>query len=317
MAAHAASPSIPIVVIDASTTEATRDVCESIARRHQSSLNLIYRRARQPGLARQRNEAIGICRELGAEVVHFIDDDTEVSAGYFDALEKRFRRDPEVMGAGGIIVNQPTVNYLAIKSLFFVGSRRLGSVLRSGRPMLGQYPGTQATAGVEWLSGCSMSFRVAVFDEMMFDSRLQGYSLGEDYDFGFRVSRKHKLAVEPAATCVHHLTPTARGSMRALARQRTQTTHGWVSEQRELGISRTAFWWSAFGDFLLHVTYGVLRGNKVSLQEAQGVIDGVVAIARGGRARATMPDSASPSASRGESAERHNEEASDADLRDA
>ena len=288
-AAHRASPSMPILIIDASTTEATRDACASIVRRNEPSLNLIYRRARQPGLARQRNEAVGVCRELGAGVVHFIDDDTEVSAGYFDGIERRFRQDPTVMGVGGVIVNQPPVNYLAVKSFFLFGSRRRGSVLRSGRNMLGQYPGTRATDRVEWFSGCSMSYRIAVFDRMMFDDRLEGsslgsysVSLGEDYDFGFRLSREHRLAVEPSARCVHHLTPTVRGSMRARAQQRTRTTHRWVSEHRELGLSRTAFWWSALGDFLLHAAYGILRRDPEYLREARGVVDGVIAIVRHG-----------------------------------
>ncbi len=315
LAAHAASPSIPILVIDASTTEATRYVCEGIARRPESSLNLIYRRASQPGLTHQRNEAVGICRELGAKLVHFIDDDTEVLAGYFDAVERRFHQDPTVMGVGGIIINQPLVKYLTIKSFFLMGSRRPASVLRSGRPVLGQYPGARATARVEWLSGCSMSFRITAFDDQMFDSRLQGYSLGEDYDFGFRLSRKHRLAIEPMATCIHHLTPTARSSMRTHARQRTKATHDWVCEHSAFGLSRTAFWWSTFGDFLLHAVNGTLRANVVSLREAQGVIDGVIAIARDERARCTTRNDAPRAAWRGES-ERCAEEVSHPDPHD-
>jgi GT2 family glycosyltransferase len=218
------------------------------------------------------------CRDLGAEVVHFIDDDTEVAAGYFNAIERRLREDPDVMGVGGVIVNQPPLKYVRIKSFFMLLSRRPGAVLRSGRPTLGQYPGARRASRVEWLSGCSMSFRMAAFDEVAFDGRLQGYSLGEDYDFGFRLSRKHRLAIEPAATCIHHLTPTARGTMRAHARQRTCLTHRRVREYRQLGLSPTAFWWSVFGDFLTHAVHGVLRADVESLQEARGVLDGVLAV---------------------------------------
>ena len=259
VAAHMSLPSIPILVVDASTTEATRHVCEKISRDYKQSLNLIYRRAYQPGLARQRNEAIGICRELGVHMVHFIDDDTEVSDGYFEAIERHFRTDSTVMGIGGVILNQPIVNYVKLKSFFLLGSHRRGSVLRSGRNMLGQYPGTLATDHVEWLNGCSMSFRMTVFDEVKFDNGLQGYSMGEDYDFSFRVSRIGRLAVEPAATCIHHLTPTMRGSVRTQARRATEATHRWVNAHRELGMSPTAFWWSTFGEFLLRVGHGTDR----------------------------------------------------------
>jgi GT2 family glycosyltransferase len=277
-AADRASPNIPILVVDASTTDATRDVCKRFVRQNAPSSTVSYRRANQPGLARQRNEAIGICRELGVQVVHFIDDDTEVSKGYFDAIEHRFRTDPAVMGVGGVILNQPTVKYVALKSFFLLGSHRRGSVLRSGRNILDQYPGTSATDRVEWLNGCSMSFRMTVFDEAMFDDGLKGYSMGEDYDFSFRVNCKHKLAVEPKATCVHHLTPTMRGSARTHARQVTEATHRWVHAHKDLGMSPLAFWWSAFGDFLLRVGHGVVCRDRKSLHAAIGVIDGVTAI---------------------------------------
>jgi GT2 family glycosyltransferase len=280
VAVHRTSPDIPILVIDASATGATRHVCERISHQHAPSLRLMYRRAQQPGLARQRNEAIGICRELDAEIVHFIDDDTEVSAGYFDAIERRFRQEPTVMGVGGIVVNQPHIDYVAIKSLFLLASRRHGSVLRSGRNMMGQYPGANASDQIDWLCGCSMSYRTTAFDEVMFDSRLMGYSLGEDYDFGFRLSRRHRLIVEPAATCTHYMTQSGRKSVRLYGRQRTLITYCWVSEYRDLGLSRIAFWWSTLGDVMLHVGHWIVTWDTESFQETLGVLGAIATIVR-------------------------------------
>jgi GT2 family glycosyltransferase len=281
-AAHEASPDKPILIVDASATNATHNTCQQLTKQHSNSLALLYRRAQRPGLARQRNEAVTICRELKAQVVHFIDDDTEVGLDYFDAIERRFRSDGAIMGVGGIIVNQPTVNYVVVKSFFLLGSHKRGSVLRSGRNVLGQYPGTVVSSPVHWLSGCSMSFRTAVFDELSFDDSLTAYSMGEDYDFSYRVSRKHRLAVEPAATCLHHVTPTVRGTARTHARLRTEATHRWVHVNRALGMSPVAFWWSTLGDFLLQLVHGVTRFERGSLRGAAGVIDGVIAIVRRG-----------------------------------
>ena len=277
-AAHSAAKNTAILVLDASTTHATAHICESLAQQFGTSLRLIYRRANHSGLARQRNEAVVICRKLGAAIVHFIDDDTEVSPGYFNAIEQRLAADPDVAGVGGIIVNQPEVRFVGLKRLFLLGSCKRGTVLRSGRNILGQYPGTRASDHVDWLSGCSMSFRVDVFDSLAFDNALQGYSFGEDYDFTFRVSRTHRLAVEPSAHCVHHLTPTMRGSRRTHARLRTEATHRWVKQNRSFGMSAPAFWWSALGEFLLSLGHGVFYRDRDSLHTARGVIDGVRAI---------------------------------------
>lgn len=276
-AVHRASPDASILVFDASAGHATREVCEDLVLRSDKSLTLLYRRATRPGLARQRNEAICICRDMGVQVVHFIDDDTEVCPGYFEAIETRFRDEPDVMGIGGIVVNQPTVNYVWLKALFLLASNRRGTVLRSGRNMMGQYPDTSRTDPVNWLCGSSMSFRTAIFDEFAFDDEMTGYSIGEDYDFTFRVSRKHRIVVEPAAECIHHFSPTMRGSRRAHARMRTKATHRWVSTHRALGMSLVAFWWSALGDFLLTLGYGITHLKPEYLREALGVIDGAVA----------------------------------------
>lgn len=292
-AANAASPNTPILVVDASSTDATQRACATLVDRHGPRLKLTYHSASRPGLARQRNEAIGLCRQMRATVVHFIDDDTEVSPGYFEAIEQRLRQDPHCFGVGGVIVNQPRVTFLGFKRLFLLGSRRRGSVLRSGRVMLGQYPDTSATDRVEWLSGCSMSYRIGAFDGIAFDDRLEGASIGEDYDFGFRLSRRHALVVEPAATCVHHLTPTARSSRRVHARTRTQLIHRRVIEYRVLGLSPAAFWWSTLGDFLLRGTYGALRRDARSLHEALGVVEGAVSVLRiGAKAQPQAPPAA-------------------------
>lgn len=282
-AVHRCAPDTPILVLDASTNDACREVCEGL-RRASPPLPLDYRRARQPGLARQRNEAVEICRELGATVVHFIDDDTEVEAGYFQAIEKRLRDEPEVMGVGGAVVNQPLVNFVGLKRLFLLGSSRRGAVLRSGRNILGQYPDSDPAEAVDWLVGCSMSFRLRAFDECSFDQELEGYSMGEDYDFTYRLSRRFRLVVEPSARCVHHFSPTMRGSPRTQARLSTEATHRWVHRHRSLGMSPLAFWWSAFGDFALHLAHGLVTRRSEPLQAAAGVLDGVAGIAR----RATL-----------------------------
>jgi len=279
--ARLTSAEVPILVMDASETEATRAVCEGLAARYgEEAMPLLYRRAQRPGLARQRNEAIALAREMGVEVVHFIDDDTEVFDGYFEAIERRFREDPGVMGVGGIVINQPVVNYVRLKALFLLGSHRPGTVLRSGRNVMGQYPGTPADAHVEWLVGASMSFRTSVFDELMFDDTLESYSIGEDYDFTYRLSRRHRLAVEPGAKCVHHFTPTMRVSPRRYAHLRLEATHRWVEGHAELGMSPAAFWWSALGEFLLSAGNGLLRLKPKALEEALGVCDGVLAMLR-------------------------------------
>ncbi len=275
--AHRAAPDLPIVVIDASSTSAAQEACDRL-QADLPSATIFYHRATVAGLTRQRNQAATICSRMEAKYVHFIDDDTTVMPGYFDAIEDRFRRDPVVMGLGGIIVDQPVVRLKAVKIVFLLASRRPGVVLRSGRHTLGQYPGTRADAHVDWLSGCSMSFRVEVFAKFRFDESLSGYSMGEDADFSFRVSRQHRLAVEPGATCMHSMTPTDRGSTRVRRREATVNSYRRVLRYRSFGLSRAAYWWATFGDIIIRCSRGIVARDRGSLGEVRGTLDGIRAI---------------------------------------
>jgi GT2 family glycosyltransferase len=278
--AHHASPDLPIVVIDASSTSAAQEACAKL----QAGLptaTIYYHRAAIAGLTRQRNQAAAICSRMDAKYVHFIDDDTTVMPRYFDAIEDRFRRDPLVIGLGGIILDQPLVRLRAVKIAFLLASRRPGVVLRSGRHTLGQYPGSSAGDQVDWLSGCSMSFRVEVFTEFQFDESLSGYSMGEDADFSFRVSRKHRLAVEPGATCMHSMTPTDRGSARVRRREATVNSYRRVLQYRSFGLSRAAYWWATLGDVMIRGSRWLATRDQGSLGEVKGTVDGIRAILTG------------------------------------
>lgn len=269
-------PSAQVLVIDASADTRTARVCgDALA----AGLAVEHVPARRPGLARQRNEAVQHARRRGAEVVHFIDDDVEICSGYFTSIENRFEREPGVIGVGGVILNQPRVRMRPFKWLFLLWGRTPGSVLRSGRNVLGQYPSSSSDARPDWLSGCSMSFRMTAFGSLSFDDRMSGYSYGEDLQFSFRLSRSGPLAVEPTARCYHHIAATARIGVRARARASTLFTHQFVLEHRHFGLRLYAFWWSTVGDMLLQAVALLVR-PVFAIESLRGVAEGTVVALR-------------------------------------
>jgi GT2 family glycosyltransferase len=66
------------------------------------------------------------------------------------------------------------------------GSPKPGSVLQSGRNIM---PSGPEEIEIDWLSGCSMTYRRRVFDIQRFNSEFSGYSLMEDLEFSFRVKK--------------------------------------------------------------------------------------------------------------------------------
>jgi GT2 family glycosyltransferase len=245
---------------------------------------LHYLRVDRPGLSRQRNHAVAFCRSLGVGVVHFIDDDTEILPGYLDALERRLDREPDLLGVGGRLQSARNVTDRSrhLRSWFLLSGKPL-CVLPSGIGH-GEHPAYPTEGRVQWLSGYGMSYRMEAFERNLFDERLgaglAGYGLGEDLDFGFRVSRLGGLVVEPAAQCLHHVAPSNRSNPHQRGRDRTVHRYVWVRENRRYGMKLPAFWWSVLGELLLLIASGVCRRDRQCLEMAGGILAGVTSIAR-------------------------------------
>jgi GT2 family glycosyltransferase len=156
-------------------------------------------------------------------------------------------------------------------------SPRPGAVLRSGRAVLAFVP--RELLEVDWLSGCSMSYRTSVFDELRFDAGLSGYSMGEDLDFSFRAGRVGKLVVTPEARLEHRASPVNRLGVADWYAMDVVTRHRRVlrSEGR---LSRAAFWWSVGGEVVLAVAKAVVRRRRSALAAVRGTGRGVAAVLR-------------------------------------
>ena len=86
----------------------------------------------QPPLTRQRAAGIDASSE---EIVHFIDDDTVLDPGYFEAIIDVFTRDAERLlgGVGGFVTDQPPHRFRRVDAWLGLDSATEGVVLRSGR----------------------------------------------------------------------------------------------------------------------------------------------------------------------------------------
>ncbi len=186
------------IVVDASADDASSQVSSSFG-------GTIYVNS-EPGLTRQRNLAVELYSSE-MDVLHFVDDDVVLDPGYIAGLRQAFT-DPKVGGAGGVIANAPPARPYLVRRLFLLDSRKPGKVLPSGCGILAFDPPHSLI--VDWLSGCSMSFRADLFNRIRFDEGLTGYCLGEDVDFGLAASALTNLVVTPAARLVHLSSPINR-----------------------------------------------------------------------------------------------------------
>jgi len=247
--ARQSRPPDEIVIVDASDDERSavcvRDRAPALAPVPVRHLHAA------PGLPRQRN--LGVRASRG-DVVTFLDDDVVLDAGYLAAIVALFEADPSLGGAEGVVDTPPLRGRRRLANAFrrFFAMNTLGrprGVKRSGFVAYDPWPGEVRRVGS--LVGCNMSYRRAVFAEFRFDEWYQGYALGEDQDFSYRVGRRFPLVQTPAARLEHRLSPVARETLPAL--HEMTAVHHWYFVRKNLppGLRTwAAFAWSELGELL-------------------------------------------------------------------
>jgi len=233
------------------------------------------------GLTKQRNFALDMLSS-GVDIVHFIDDDVELAGEYVNSLLTEFEASPHLVGAGGMVLGG---NREPPKRLAIWGGRESttpGRVLPSGFN-IGAHE-TPTAVGMEWLPGCSMSFRRQRIQGLRFDEERVGYAIGEDVDFGLRASAVGELRHVPSARLVHNQSPVNRIDRPEI--MRLAVRHRWTLAADGLGrVKRTAVVYGTLTESIHQLLSGVRHANGTSLKCAHAVVLGLLDILRRGHTR--------------------------------
>jgi GT2 family glycosyltransferase len=188
-----------VIVVDGDPEGSAETVVRGVGNRYpEMAIRYV---ASEPGAALQRNVGIDLAR---CDVVVFIDDDCTVEPGLFEVLTSAYG-DPSVVGATGRIYG-PSCDRLGSDPhsrlrWLLLGGGRQGSMTSFGfrRPIID----VEQPRNVQFMPGPFMSARRDLAAEVRFDERLAAYSLGEDDDFSYRLSRHGRIRYEPSAVVCH------------------------------------------------------------------------------------------------------------------
>jgi len=262
-----------VVVVDASDGEAACERVREWAAGAPIAAVKLLRAA--PGLTRQRN--LGVAAATG-DVVTFLDDDVVLARDYLAAIAELFELDPALGGAEGAVALAPLrgrrrlANALAAFFLMNSIGRRRG-VKRSGFVTVDPWP--RAVRPVDCLAGCNMSYRREVLAGFRFDEWYDGYGLGEDEDFSYRVSRRHRLVQTPSARLVHRLSPVGRERLPKLHEMTTVNHHYFVKKNLPPGpFTWLCFLWSELGLCLAVLKTGDLAAIGGKLRGIRRILRG-------------------------------------------
>ncbi len=251
-------------------------VVRGLARRHPDT-DIRYV-ASETGAALQRNVGIDLAH---GDVVIFIDDDCTVEPGLFKVLTRAYG-DPSVVGVTGRI-DGPSCERLGSNPhsrlrWLLLGGGRQGSMTSFGfrRPIID----VEQARDVQYMPGPLMSARRDLAAEVRFDERLAAYSLGEDDDFSYRLSRRGRIRYDPSAVVNHHELGWRHMDRREMDRLQV--------------INRTYLFRKNFAQTLrarasFATLIAVLCAHRVLNREwsgLRGLVDGIRQVRRSGAARA-------------------------------
>lgn len=221
-----------ILIIDGSLDNVTKTVLEE---NQFKNLKYFLVSKDDRGLTKQRN--FGISKVNNAiDLVCFLDDDTVLEPNYFAEIVKTFQVKPEVIGVGGVAINEykwkpqeKNVSYNKKKYYLFEGyfyKEGLRNVIRNylgltsnlGSGKMPNYshgrtsgfPITGKTYEVDLLIGMSMAFRKSILDKIKFSRYFEGYGLYEDADFSLRALQFGKNVMNTNVQLSHFHAPSGR-----------------------------------------------------------------------------------------------------------
>jgi GT2 family glycosyltransferase len=259
-----------IFVVDSSTDKQSEEITQRFSREVRGS-EIRYIRSEERGLVMARNVALANLPQ-NAEVIHFIDDDTELDPGYVAEINRALMPPGRYVGAGGLVGGAGRKTSNKILNFLLLDSDSLGCVLNSGIN-IGSYDST-ANLSMEWLPGCSMSFVVERIKGLEFDERRALWPLGEDVDFGLKASARGPLVHVPTASLFHHLSPTNRDEELTIVFQ--DVVHRWTLAKDGLGRVRK-FWvfTSTIGLISIYLIYATRNLDRQWLRKARSAAKGL------------------------------------------
>lgn len=215
-----------ILIVDGSTNDKTKAI---LGAHTFKNLNYYSVDEANRGLTNQRN--FGISKiDKSSEIIAFLDDDTELTDNYFEALVEAFSSMPEVVGVGGLAINEnrwqkkekhktySKLKYYELDDYVIQEGQRNRARkvfgLQSDKPPMVMpsfshgisygYPFNDKVYEVDLLIGMSFAFRKLVFDNIKFSTYFQGYGLYEDADFSLRALKYGKNVISTKVQLYHY-----------------------------------------------------------------------------------------------------------------
>lgn len=237
-----------VLIIDQSTNRETKELIASFK---NQKIRYVY--SAIPSLTAARN--LGVRKvSKDSKIICMLDDDVTLGKDYFERIIAIFNKHPEAKGVSAYF--PPTKrnrienveNFL--KRLFFVENLNPNSA-RALSAYGAEYPlRLNKVLKSQWLCGFNMNYKKEVFNEQSFDENLKRYALAEDFDFSYRLWKKHpgSLFITPSAKITHRASTVERYPEAKISYM-NQINHFYLNYKNfdKTLVEKSKFYWCLFG----------------------------------------------------------------------
>lgn len=231
-----------IIIVDQSESDDAGRLAESIIKKVPEIKLKYIHDPNIRGASSARNVAMDIA---SGDLVMFLDDDVILHKDYTKNVVGIFARHHEVAGVGGYIINGNSEGWLIqlTRRIFQLGEfRDERDDFQSGR---------YNCMYTRILSGGNSTFRRNILKNYRFTDELTGYSLSEDKDLSYRISRHYKLLLTKKALLIHNCSPVSRENEEVIAYKQVVNTY-WFYKKNipKTLINKIHYYWLNVGIFI-------------------------------------------------------------------
>jgi len=258
-----------VVIVDDSEGNKTRDLIKRFRKDFLAKgIALEYlskRREIRENLAASKN--VGVTHVKG-EITFFLDDDIVLDEDYIKEILKVYERYSDALGVQGYIKKRLPINHLfnCTCKIFYLDhfEKDKCKLLPSDKTVYPLLP-PNGVIKTQWLSGTA-SYRSHILKKYKFDEKLRKYSLGEDKDFSYRISKHYSGAfyMTPYAKAFHKGSPTIGLKSKSKVYIETIYPVYLFCKNRNLTMrEKIIFIWSLLGQLAIGTIINIVKKGSV------------------------------------------------------
>lgn len=216
-----------------------------------------------PGNSYQRNLGIKHINEK-SKYVCFFDDDVILFKDTIENFMKKFKEYAQVDAVQGIEYNRVCQHPLGrlVRKVFFIGYEdKHWKLLPSGEHVMVIKPDKDEFIG-SFMTGFTC-VKKEIVEEFRFDEWFKNYAFLEDYDFSYRIGKKHQMIISPEVKFIHNQkTPSRLNTFKRSEMFIVNKSYFFLKNIKKTLFRRIAYIWSLFGHLVLNFGKSIYRGDR-------------------------------------------------------